>query len=95
MVRIKTHPREVLQEEFMQPLDIGARKLGEALGVPHTRILAIAKEQRSMTADTALRPARYFDTTPQFWMNLQTAHDVSKTYADRGEEIERQVAAHA
>jgi addiction module HigA family antidote len=78
MARVRTHPGEVLREEFMAPLGLSAHKLAEAIDVPPNRISEIAREARSMSADTALRLARHFDTTPEFWMNLQTAHDLSK-----------------
>jgi addiction module HigA family antidote len=74
MARVCTHPGEVLREEFMTPLGLSAHRLAEAIDVPPNHISKIAREARSMTADTALRLARHFDTTPEFWMNLQTAH---------------------
>ncbi|MGL5113809.1 MAG: HigA family addiction module antitoxin [Beijerinckiaceae bacterium] len=81
MIRIRTHPGEVLREEFMLPLDLSARSLAQALGVPANRISELARERRDISADTALRLARYFGTTPQFWINLQVAHDLSKAEA--------------
>ena len=77
-MRIKTHPGEILKEEYMVPLGISARQLGRDLSIQHTRITAIVNEERSVTADTAIRLARYFDTTPTFWSNLQAQHDLSK-----------------
>ncbi|MEQ8194940.1 MAG: HigA family addiction module antitoxin [Rhodospirillales bacterium] len=91
MARITTHPGEVLHEEFMVPLGLSANKLGEILGVPANRISEIIRGRRSMTADTALRLAKCFGTTPEFWMNLQTAHDVSKAAKKHGEEIKTKV----
>ncbi|WP_448203201.1 HigA family addiction module antitoxin [Azospirillum sp. sgz302134] len=90
-MRIKTHPGEVLREEFMEPLDLSANALALALRVPVTRITEILHERRSITADTALRLARYFGTTPEFWLNLQSAHDLSTVAVQRGAEIERDV----
>ena len=87
MPRIKTHPGEVLREEFMVPLGLSANKLAEMLDVPHNRISDIVREKRSVTANTALRLARCFGTTPEFWMNLQTAYDVSKAEKECGAEI--------
>jgi len=95
MARIKTHPGEVLREEFMEPLGIGVRPLSKALGVPHTRIIGLIQERRAVTADTALRLSRYFDTTPQFWMNLQSAYDISKVAHEHGDDIDREVKTHA
>lgn len=77
MPRTRTHPGEVLSEEFMQPFELSARQLARALNVPPNRITAIVNGQRGMTADTAMRLARFFRTTPQFWLNLQMAHDLS------------------
>lgn len=91
--RLRTHPGEVLREEFMQPLGLSAHGLAMALRVPATRIGAIVRtrEPRAVTADTALRLARYFGTTPQFWLNLQTAYDLSRTEIAAGPAIERDI----
>jgi antitoxin HigA-1 len=70
------HPGEVLREEFLVPLGMAPNALAKALGVPRTRIERLAKEQTPVTADTALRLARYLGTTAAFWMNLQTRHDL-------------------
>ena len=94
-MRIKTHPGEVLREEFLVPLDLSAHALALALRVPATRIGEIVNERRGITADTALRLARYFGTTPEFWLNLQMAHDLSATAADHGEEFQRSIAPRA
>lgn len=91
-MRIKTHPGAVLREEFLVPLDLSAHALALALRVPATRIGEIVNERRGITADTALRLARYFGTTPEFWLNLQMAHDLSVTAADHREEIQRSIA---
>lgn len=82
-MRVRTHPGEVLRCEFLEPLGLSARALAEAIDVPGNRISDIVREHRGMTADTALRLARYFSTTPEFWMNLQTAHDLSKAEVER------------
>ncbi len=76
-VRIKTHPGEILLAEFLEPLALSARELGAAIGVPANRISEIIRGRRGVSADTALRLGRYFGTTPEFWINLQTAHDLS------------------
>ena len=77
MARIRTHPGEVLAEEFMKPLGLSARALAAELDVPANRITEIIRRRRGATADTAIRLARRFGTTPRFWMNLQVAHDLS------------------
>lgn len=79
--RISAHPGEILSEEFMKPLALSARALSDALDVPPNRITTIVNGTRSITADTAHRLAIYFSTTPAFWMNLQTQHDLSKAAA--------------
>ena len=82
MARIRTHPGEILREEFLLPLGISARQLAEAIGVPGNRISDIARERRGITADTALRLGRYFGQSPQFWLNAQMAHDLSKAESE-------------
>lgn len=90
-MRIRTHPGTILKEEFMAPLGLAANALSLALRVPANRIGAIVKGERAISADTALRLARYFGTTAQFWLNLQTAHDLSVTEKEAGEDIARDV----
>jgi antitoxin HigA-1 len=70
------HPGEILREEFMKPLGLSMNKLSLDLRVPLTRIADIVNGRRRVTADTALRLARYFRNTPAFWMNLQTRYDL-------------------
>ncbi len=91
MARIKTHPGEVLKEEFMLPLGLSANKLGLMLDVPANRISDLVRGRRGMSADTALRLAKCFGTTPEFWMNLQSAHDLSRATVESGGEIDRRV----
>ncbi|WP_428376402.1 HigA family addiction module antitoxin [Lichenicoccus sp.] len=91
MPPIATHPGEVLREEYLVPLEMSANALALALRVPGTRISAIVNEERSVSADTALRLARYFGTTPGFWLNLQTSHDLSKALAETGNAIEMDI----
>ena len=81
MARLRTHPGEVLREEYLVPLRLSARAVGKDLGVPPNRITEIVRGQRDVTADTAIRLGRYFRTDPRFWLNLQTAHDLSKAQA--------------
>lgn len=70
------HPGEVLREDFMQPLGLSMNRLALALHVPVPRIAEIVHERRSVTPDTALRLARYFNTSARFWLNLQSAYDL-------------------
>ncbi len=93
--RVTTHPGEILKEEFLRPLGMSVNALAIALRVPSTRIGAIVKGERSVTADTALRLARFFGTSPEFWMNLQAMHDLTKVRMDNGHEIERDVRPRA
>ena len=97
MARVRTHPGEVLREEFMLPLKLSANALALALRVPATRIGDIIRSEkpRAVSADTALRLGRYFGTTPQFWMNLQSAYDLSVVEAEAGAEIKRDVRPRA
>jgi len=85
------HPGEVLREEFLVPLGVNAHALAMELKVPAPRINDIVRERRSVTPDTALRLARYFGTTPQFWLNLQTSYDLKLAERESGEKIEREV----
>jgi addiction module HigA family antidote len=71
------HPGEILREEFLAPLELSAGALARALGVPRTRIERIVKEQMGISVDTALRLAKYFDTTPNVWLNLQTTYELA------------------
>ena len=89
--RVTTHPGEVLGEEFLVPLGMSVNALAMALRVPATRIGAIVKGERSVTADTALRLARFFGTSPEFWMNLQATHDLTKARLESGVKIDRDV----
>jgi addiction module HigA family antidote len=93
MTRIRTHPGEILREEFMKPLGLSANALALALRVPATRIGDILRTEkpRAVTADTAIRLARYFGTSPEFWLNLQSAYELSLAAAENGAAIEREV----
>jgi addiction module HigA family antidote len=93
--RVTTHPGEVLSEEFLVPLGMSVNALALSLRVPATRIGAIVKGERGVTADTALRLARFFGTSPDFWMNLQAMHDLTKARVQNGTAIERDVRPHA
>jgi addiction module HigA family antidote len=85
------HPGEVLREEFLEPLGMTPAALARALHVSAPTINDIVRERRGVTADTAIRLGRYFDTSAQFWMNLQTEYALATTYAEAGEEIEHEV----
>lgn len=91
MPRITTHPGEVLREEFMIPLGLSANALALDLHVPANRISALANGTRAVTADTALRLSRYFGTTPGFWLNLQSAYDLSLAQAENGNRVKVEV----
>ncbi len=85
------HPGEILREEFLLPLNLSAHALAIALRVAAPRINDIVREKRGITPDTALRLARYFNTTPQFWLNLQVSYDLKTVQAVSGKTIEREV----
>ena len=87
MMRVTTHPGEVLREEFMIPLGVSINKLAGDLDIAISRVSNIVNGQRAVTADTALRLAIYFKTTPEFWLNLQSAYDLSRLRAERGNAI--------
>ena len=81
-MRVKTHPGEVLAEEFMRPLGLSANRLAEEIGVPANRLSEIVRGRRGVTADTAIRLSRRFGMSPDFWMNLQSSHDLSLALRD-------------
>jgi addiction module HigA family antidote len=87
------HPGEILREEFLAPLGMSAHALAMALKVPAPRINDIFNERRSITPDTALRLSRYFGTTAQFWLNLQTSYDLKITEKAIGTKIKYEVHA--
>lgn len=81
------HPGEMLREEFMVPLGLSSNALARALGVTPARINEIVRERRGISADTALRLARYFNTSYEFWMNLQAHYDIEVARAAAGHAI--------
>ncbi len=86
------HPGEVLREDFLKPLGLTVNKLALDLHVPATRMAEIAHGRRRVTADTALRLARYFKTNPEFWLNLQNFYDLELSRrSDAGAKIEVQI----
>lgn len=85
------HPGETLREDYLNPLGMSINRLALELRVPATRMLDIVHERRGVTADTALRLARYFNTTPKFWLNLQSAYDLAVATEAKQDEIARNV----
>ena len=84
---LPVHPGEVLREDFLRPMKLTPYAVALALGVPRTRIERLANEQTSVTADTALRLARYFRTSPAFWMGIQTQYDLERAEDELGAEL--------
>ncbi|MFA7567522.1 MAG: HigA family addiction module antitoxin [Alkalispirochaeta sp.] len=82
-------PGEILKEEFLDPMDITPYALAKGIFVDPPRIDGIIKGRRKITADTAIRLARFFGTTPGFWMNMQTRYDLETLIAEKGEELEK------
>jgi antitoxin HigA-1 len=85
------HPGEILNEEFLRPLSLTPNALALALRVPSNRIYAIIEGERGITPDTALRLGRYFGTSAEFWLNLQSHYDLETTREQYLQEIEEQV----
>ena len=83
------HPGEVLQEEFMKPLEITAYRLSKDLGIPQTRISEILKGRRRVSADTALRLSKYFGNTAKFWLGLQDDYDLEEELNSRKREFQK------
>jgi len=88
MLKNPVHPGEILKEEFLDELGLTAGKLAKAIHVPRTRIERIVSHDYGVSAETALRLARFFGTTPEFWLNLQRQYDLSQTMATEGLEQE-------
>jgi antitoxin HigA-1 len=85
------HPGEILRAEFMEPLRLSMNRLALDLRVPVTRVAEIVHERRGITPDTALRLARYFNTSAGFWLNLQSAYDLEVAHDKLARTIEREV----
>ena len=85
------HPGEVLLEDFMKPLGLTQYRVAKDIGVPALRISQIVRGQRAITADTALRLARYFGTSPDVWLRLQAAYDLEVAQQQIGKRVEREV----
>ncbi len=93
--RVSTHPGEVLREEFLIPLGISQNALALKMRVPATRVGDIVKGRRAITPETALRLARFFGNSAEFWLNLQQMYDLSKARLELMKTIERDVEAYA
>jgi len=89
------HPGEVLLEEFLKPMGLSQNRLALSIGVHARRINEIVLGKRRITAETALRLARYFGTTPQFWLGLQSDYDLDVASDDLGERLEQEVKIRA
>lgn len=89
------HPGEVLLEEFIRPLGLSQYRLAKGMNVPARRINEIVKRERSVTADTALRLARFFGTTEMFWLNLQARYDLDVEKDRLGDRLLREVGRFA
>jgi addiction module HigA family antidote len=89
------HPGEVLVEDFLVPLNLSQYRLAKDISVPPRRINEIAHGKRGISADTAIRLARYFGTSERFWLNLQAQHDLDVEHDRLGDRLETEVAARA
>ncbi len=89
------HPGEILRTDFLEPLDISVYALAKAIHVPRSRANDIVLERRGITADTAIRLARYFRTTPEFWINLQSRYDLDVAREESRGKIEREIETYA
>ena len=89
---LPVHPGEILFEEFLKPFEISQYRVAKDISVPPRRINEIVHGKRAITADTALRLARYFGTSERFWLNLQTRFDLEMQKERLGERLEREVA---
>ena len=83
------HPGEILLEDFLKPAGISQYRLAKAIGIPESRISQIVNGARSITADTALRLAKFFGTTPKVWLNLQNAFDLEEAERSKHKELEQ------
>lgn len=88
---LPTHPGEILEAEFLKPMEISHYKLAKDINVPQTRISKIIKGERSITPDTALRLGCYFNMTAEFWVNLQANYDLKMARKKSGKTIEKEV----
>src|SRR5271165_5848000 len=86
------HPGEILREDFLKPLGMSANALAKALSVPAPRINDVVRERRGISADTAMRLARYFGGDARSWLNLQTAYDLRIAEIENAKRVEREIA---
>ena len=89
--RAPIHPGEILRTEFLDELNLSVYALAKALHVPTNRMTGIVNGDRAITAETALRLSRFFGTTPEFWLNLQTHYDLTVTARREAKKIEKEV----
>ena len=89
------HPGEILREEYLEPMGLSASALAIALRVPAPRVNDIVRERRGISPDTALRLARFFGTSAQFWLNLQSGYDLKVATAANGKRVMQEVRPHA
>src|SRR3989304_5636501 len=89
------HPGEILLEEFLKPMGLSQNRLALSIGVPPRRINEIVLEKRKITADTALRLARFFKISAEFWLGLQSQYDLDVTADELGERLEKEVKEHS
>ena len=82
--RIATHPGQILLQEFLEPTGLTQAELARALSIPLNRVNELVRGKRGVTPETALLLAGYFKNSPEFWMNLQTAHDLTRTLHEMG-----------
>lgn len=85
--RMPTHPGEMLREEFLEPMNISQRELADAIHVPYQRVNELVNQKRGITPGTALRLAKFFGVSPDFWLNLQMRWDLSRAQASEANEL--------
>lgn len=83
MLKTNIHPGEVLEQEFLVPMNLSAYRLSKGIGIQQTRISQIVKGRRAITADTAIRFSKFFGTTEEFWMNLQREYELRNAHAQK------------
>jgi antitoxin HigA-1 len=89
------HPGEILLEEFLKPMGLSLASVSRSTGIPASRLTEITKGRRGVTAETALRLAKFFGTSAAFWVGLQAEHDLEVAQRSVGAKIEREVTAHS
>lgn len=87
--RLLTSPGEMLKEEFLNPMGLTAQELADGIGVSYQNINELLNNKRSITVSTALRLAKYFGTTPDFWLNMQRANDIYQALQREGDQIDK------